>query len=49
VGAAIVPEILAGYHNPQLVEDLVDVVVARLLDRLDLACRPWKQWKMNEE
>lgn len=36
-GARIVPAIPAWYHNPQTIEDLVDFVVARALDQLDLS------------
>jgi 4-hydroxy-3-polyprenylbenzoate decarboxylase len=35
-GAAIVPAIPAWYHHPQTIEDLVDFVVARALDQLNL-------------
>lgn len=35
-GARIVPAIPAWYHHPQTIEDLVDFVVARALDQLDL-------------
>ncbi len=39
-GARIVPAIPAWYHNPQSIEDLVDFVVARALDQLDIDCIP---------
>lgn len=44
-GARIVPAIPAWYHNPQTIEDLVDFVVARALDQLDLDCVPLKRWE----
>lgn len=44
-GARIVPAIPAWYHNPQTVEDLVDFVVARALDQLDIDCVPLKRWE----
>jgi 4-hydroxy-3-polyprenylbenzoate decarboxylase len=44
-GARIVPAIPAWYHNPQSVEDLVDFVVARTLDQLDIDCVPLKRWQ----
>ncbi|NJL39104.1 MAG: UbiX family flavin prenyltransferase [Leptolyngbyaceae cyanobacterium SM1_4_3] len=44
-GARIVPAIPAWYHNPQTVEDLVDFVVARALDQLDISCVPIKRWE----
>jgi 4-hydroxy-3-polyprenylbenzoate decarboxylase len=43
-GARIVPAIPAWYHNPQTIEDLVDFVVARALDQLDIDCVPLKRW-----
>lgn len=44
-GARIVPAIPAWYHNPQTVEDLVDFVVARTLDQLDIDCIPLERWQ----
>ncbi|MCG5058469.1 MAG: flavin prenyltransferase UbiX [Limnoraphis robusta] len=44
-GVRIVPAIPAWYHQPQTIEDLVDFVVARALDQLDLDCVPLKRWK----
>ena len=44
-GARIVPAIPAWYHNPQTVEDLVDFVVARTLDQLDIDCIPMQRWQ----
>lgn len=44
-GARIVPAIPAWYHNPQTIEDLVDFVVARAFDQLDLDCVPLKRWE----
>ncbi len=44
-GARIVPAIPAWYHDPQTIEDLVDFVVARALDQLDIDCRPLKRWQ----
>lgn len=46
-GARIVPAIPAWYHNPQTIEDLVDFVVARALDQLDIDCIPMKRWQGN--
>ncbi|WP_341527492.1 flavin prenyltransferase UbiX [Nostoc sp. UHCC 0302] len=45
VGARIVPAIPAWYHNPQTIEDLVDFVVARALDQLDIDCIPIQRWQ----
>jgi 4-hydroxy-3-polyprenylbenzoate decarboxylase len=44
-GVKIVPAIPAWYHHPQTIEDLVDFVVARALDTLDIDCIPLKRWQ----
>ena len=44
-GARIVPAIPAWYHNPQSIEDLVEFVVARALDQLDIDCIPINRWE----
>lgn len=44
-GARIVPAIPAWYHHPQTIEDLVDFVVARALDQLDIDCIPLNRWQ----
>ncbi|MFB2978543.1 flavin prenyltransferase UbiX [Microseira sp. BLCC-F43] len=44
-GSRIVPAIPAWYHNPQTIEDLVDFVVARALDQLDIDCIPINRWQ----
>ncbi|TAE56446.1 MAG: UbiX family flavin prenyltransferase [Nostocales cyanobacterium] len=44
-GVRVVPAIPAWYHNPQSIEDLVDFVVARTLDQLDIDCIPLKRWE----
>jgi len=44
-GARIVPAIPAWYHQPQSVLDLVDFVVARALDQLDIDCVPLRRWQ----
>ncbi|HEY9653408.1 MAG TPA: flavin prenyltransferase UbiX [Coleofasciculaceae cyanobacterium] len=44
-GARIVPAIPAWYHKPQTIEDLVDFVVARALDQLDIDCIPLNRWE----
>ena len=48
-GARIVPAIPAWYHQPQTIEDLVDFVIARTLDQLDLDCVPLKRWQGGEK
>jgi flavin prenyltransferase len=47
-GVKIVPAIPAWYHHPQTIEDLVDFVVARALDTLDLDCIPLERWKTGK-
>ncbi|GAB4351128.1 MAG: flavin prenyltransferase UbiX [Leptolyngbyaceae cyanobacterium] len=47
-GARIVPAIPAWYHQPQTIEDLVDFVVARALDQVDIDCVPLKRWQGGE-
>ncbi len=44
-GVRIVPAIPAWYHNPQTIENLVDFVVARALDQLDIDCIPIERWQ----
>ncbi|XGV96730.1 MAG: flavin prenyltransferase UbiX [Leptolyngbya sp. BL-A-14] len=44
-GARIVPAIPAWYHNPHTIEDLVDFVIARALDQLDIDCVPLNRWE----
>ncbi|WP_338431178.1 flavin prenyltransferase UbiX [Synechococcus elongatus] len=46
-GARIVPAIPAWYHQPQTIEDLVDFVVARVLDCFGLDCVPLNRWQGN--
>ncbi|HBE20951.1 MAG TPA: aromatic acid decarboxylase [Cyanobacteria bacterium UBA11149] len=44
-GVRIVPAIPAWYHNPQTIEDLVDFVIARTFDQLDIDCIPINRWQ----
>lgn len=46
-GARIVPAIPAWYHQPQTIEDLVDFVVARALDQLDIDHTLIQRWQGN--
>ena len=48
-GVRIVPAIPAWYHNPQSINDLVDFVVARVLDQLDIQCVPINRWQGHLE
>jgi 4-hydroxy-3-polyprenylbenzoate decarboxylase len=44
-GVRVVPAIPAWYHKPQTIEDLVDFVVARTLDQLEIDCVPLNRWR----
>ncbi|WP_096595421.1 UbiX family flavin prenyltransferase [Calothrix sp. NIES-2098] len=44
-GVRVVPAIPAWYHKPETIEDLVDFVVARALDQLDIDCIPIQRWQ----
>jgi 4-hydroxy-3-polyprenylbenzoate decarboxylase len=44
-GARIVPAIPAWYHQPRTIEDLVDFVVARAFDQLDIDSDLIKRWQ----
>ncbi len=44
-GARVVPAIPAWYHKPQTIEDIVDFVVARVLDQLEIDCIPIQRWQ----
>jgi 4-hydroxy-3-polyprenylbenzoate decarboxylase len=44
-GVRIVPAIPAWYHQPKSINDLVDFVVARALDQLDIDCVPLNRWQ----
>jgi flavin prenyltransferase len=47
-GARIVPAIPAWYHQPLTIEDLVDFVVARVFDQLDIDLGIIKRWQGRE-
>ncbi|MDF5720485.1 MAG: UbiX family flavin prenyltransferase [Rhizonema sp. PD37] len=44
-GVRVVPAIPAWYHKPQTIEDIVDFVVARVLDQLEIDCIPIQRWQ----
>jgi flavin prenyltransferase len=44
-GARIVPAIPAWYHQPRTIEDLVDFVVARTFDQLDIDADIIQRWQ----
>jgi flavin prenyltransferase len=44
-GVRVVPAIPAWYHRPQTIEDLVDFVIARAFDQLDIDCVPLQRWQ----
>jgi 4-hydroxy-3-polyprenylbenzoate decarboxylase len=48
-GAYIVPAMPAFYHKPQKVQDLVDFVVGRILDLLEIENHLYKRWQENKK
>lgn len=48
-GATIMPAAPGFYHRPQSIDDMVDFVVARILDHLGVEHRLGKRWKSGEE
>ena len=47
LGAVILPPSPGFYHHPQQIEDLVDFVVARILDQLDIPHQLQARWGEN--
>lgn len=47
-GAVIMPAAPGFYHRPEAISDLVDFVVARILDHLGVEHRVGKRWKSGE-
>lgn len=45
LGAVVMPASPSFYHHPQSIEDLVDTVLARVLDHLGLEHKVGKRWK----
>jgi 4-hydroxy-3-polyprenylbenzoate decarboxylase len=43
-GATILPACPGFYHNPKTIDDLVDMVVARVLDHLEVKHTLVKRW-----
>jgi len=48
-GALLLPAIPSFYGNPQTVLEVIDTVVARVLDHLDIAHDLVKRWKSGED
>lgn len=47
-GAVIMPAAPGFYHRPKSIDDMVDFVVARILDHLGIEHRVGKRWKSGE-
>jgi 4-hydroxy-3-polyprenylbenzoate decarboxylase len=48
-GATILPAAPGFYHKPKSIDDLVDFVVARILDHLEVEHTVGRRWKSGEE
>ena len=47
-GVIILPASPGFYHNPKTIEELIDFVVARILDQLDIDHDLGKRWSGKE-
>lgn len=47
-GAVVLPAMPGFYHRPQTLEDLVDHLVGKILDRLDISHQLFPRWKGKE-
>ena len=47
-GAVILPPVLSFYHNPSSVNDMIDFIVGRVLDVLNLEHSLYKRWREDE-
>ena len=48
LGTYIIPAMPAFYHKPKSVEDLIDFVVGRVLDQLDVDHSLYRRWENGE-
>ena len=47
-GVIILPASPGFYHKPKSIEELIDFVVARIMDQLDIEHNLGKRWKGTE-
>ncbi|RMG86837.1 MAG: UbiX family flavin prenyltransferase, partial [Candidatus Dadabacteria bacterium] len=45
LGAAIVPPMVAFYHRPTTIEEIVDHTVGKVLEQLDVEHRLYRRWQ----
>jgi 4-hydroxy-3-polyprenylbenzoate decarboxylase len=45
IGVTIMPAAPGFYHLPESIEDIVDIMVGRILDQLDIETHLYKRWK----